>query len=130
MTKLQNELIVQQREQTALDNERRHVFNESNNARKNEKTLAGRISQLSENYAVGDQQITMLAKDREVMVKKTHSFVELQDEIDHRFNSLLQELDSVSEEIVRLREFEEEVRIREELEARAELEACTKVSSK
>ena len=111
---LTREFDAQQTAQERLDTERRVIFNDINTAKKTEKLILTRIQQLSENYASGDQQVALLSKDREDLIRATRSLVDRQAAAEARVLECLMELECLCDDVQKAKEDEEEQERRDE----------------
>ena len=120
LTSLQREYDSQQKEQSALDTERRALFNDIVNSKKGEKSITTRIQQLSENYAQGDAQVASLSREKEESLKRMKVLGAVQERVDGRLNEASMELELLCDDVVKAKEEEDEDRRREEEAARIE----------
>ena len=101
LTSLQREYDAQQKEQNAVDNERRTLYNDIINSKKGEKAITTRIQQLSENYAHNDSQVAQLGKEKEEILKRTKSLTAVQERVDARLGEALMELELLCDDVVK-----------------------------
>ena len=120
LTSLQREYDAQQKEQNALDGERRALYNDIINSKKGEQSINKRIQQLSENYAQGDAHVAQLGRERDEIVKRMKVVGAVQERVDGRLNEALMELELLCDDVVKAKEEEDEDRRREEEMARVE----------
>ena len=120
LTTLQRKYDAQQKEQNAIDTERRALFNEIVTSKKGEKSITTRIQQLSESYAHSDAQVALLGREKEEILKRMKVVSAVQERVDGRSSEALMELELLCDDVVKAKEEDDEDRRREEEMARIE----------